>query len=148
MCVNPIGDCGGMRNRLQKVNQFTPQSALGPEGAFGCRTEPAMFLSQPMDNQAAIRQRADTQNNAVALFIHWLRCPRESVWPVGSEAVFFALHLPSVVGGMIIVSQQMQDAVNKIASKLSAEWNVVASAIFGGQRRADDQFTIERIGSR
>ena len=42
----------------------------------------------------------------------------------------------------------MQDAVNEIAGKLSAEWNVVALAIFGGHRRADYQFAIERIGFR
>ena len=38
--------------------------------------------------------------------------------------------------------------MNEIAGKLSAEWNVVALAIFGGHRRADDQFAIERIGFR
>ena len=43
---------------------------------------------------------------------------------------------------------KMQDAVDEITGEFATKRDIVALAIFGGYGRADEEFTIKRIGFR
>ena len=43
---------------------------------------------------------------------------------------------------------KMEDAVDEITGEFATKRDIVASAIFGGYGRADEEFTIKRIGFR